>query len=303
MKRISILIAVVFLITVVSGCVEKTPTEEAEVLEKANNTTAEKTVEVKKSNVAFIDEALVRSKLYTDESVKLFLGLYSGADLTLRKSEDLPAWIASYSFGSKNLTLTLNAETAETEATTIPIEYLRSGKYCRVTADCINMGDINSAFCINKVYANKDGAKCEGAQVACSRSIECCKCVQNYCVKKEVFFAANQCPAPKAGTSSASAAKASTTQACSSIKELTVGQKVVSGNKTLEFLASYNQQSVGKFTVKAEDETSTKFVKVKEPQFLAGVTITVKEIIVPISGDSAIAMLSISGMGEICTIS
>ncbi len=302
------LVAVISLSLVLffSGCIQNPLAGKAEGPNYTTNNT-EKIVGEKKESVNFISEGIVRANLAKSEEVKLFLGLYPAADISLRKVENPAKWTASYVFGTKNLTFFMDPATGDIEATTIPVDYLKSGKYCKVSSDCVNIGDINSALCINNIYAQKDGAVCDPKQVACSRGIECCRCVQNYCAKREVFVAPDQCPAAKNGTSgaSASSASSSSTASCGSINELSAGKKVKSGNKTMELVGIYRETAgpVAKFTVTSDTGTATKFVDTKSPQYLEGVVISVSDIILSVSGGKSVVMLSLSGMGETCTIS
>src|SRR3989344_2437536 len=244
-------IAGAFLIFVlIASCIQKPSTGPSDFL---NNTNSPISIfPIKKEPIQYADEAIVRANLAKSEEVKLFLGLYPGAQLSLNKSELPLMWIASYDFQKKNLKVSLNHTTGEILFSNIPIEYLRSGKFCRVSQDCSNIGDINGALCINRYYSLKDGAACDANQVACSRSIECCSCVKNYCTKQDFFPTAQKCQVGYAvnasGNLSAIPKPVSITLACNSITELTVGQKVTSENATLEFLGVYDQNgvSVGK---------------------------------------------------------
>ncbi len=289
---------------IIAGCVQGTSPA-------GNNTTGGEKIKIA-GNVKFAGESSVRESLNKSEAVKLFLGIYPAAALSLTKAgTPYPMWVASYISGGKNLTINLNATTGEIDSSNIPIAYLKNGKYCKTDADCVNIGDLYGAMCVNYIYAAKDGTPCDGSKVGCGGKIQCCYCSIDWCMKKEISLSTAQCPASNtsSGTgsnSSAGSSSAASSVSCSSIKELTAGQKAVSGSKTLEFNGVYEEQGgvySAKFTVKSESDSGTKYIKIKTSDYIAaGITLSVSDVIVPVGNGNAIAVLAISGMGDTCTI-
>ncbi|HIK02639.1 TPA: hypothetical protein H1012_02220 [archaeon] len=299
------LIAIFILIAVlvIAGCAKK-PSDDS------NNTT-EKKVEKPlfgSAKTDFASESVVIEKLNKSEYAKLFLGLYPEAKPVLSKKENPSVWVATYAQSGKNLTLTLNATSGDFVSSSIQLDYLKSGKYCKVDADCVNIGSSASALCINNIYAVKEGTSL--GQASCYEGFQYCGCTGSICTKKSMPPNSALCASsPSNGSSSGSPASnpvsAGTTIACGSITELKSGQKAVSSNKTLHFVSTFEDsgQYGAKISVTTETETGTKYLRINAKDYVAaGVTVLIKDVIVEVGSNTGIATMSITGMDGTCTI-
>ncbi len=304
MRKI-IILSMLFAILLIAGCAKKSAGD-------SNNTTApEKSSEKPlfgSPKADFAKESAVLETLNKSEPVKLFLGLYPEAKPVLTKNEEQEIWIATYEQSGKNLTLTLDSDTTAVLSSSIDIQYLRGGKYCKVDADCVNIGSSASALCINFIYATKEGTP--AGKATCYEGVETCGCVSNSCTKKSIPADKSLCTTTSSNTSSSTPAStpvsSGSSVACSSISELRTGQKAASGNKTLEFISLF--QDSGEYGAKlkatSSAETSTKYLKPGAKEYIAaGITVSVSDVIVEVGGGSGIAALAITGMEGTCTIS
>ena len=304
MKKLLALTALIFILAI-AGCTQKSA-------EQSGNVTVQKSEKSEKPFFGkpaadFASEIVVLENLNKSDYVRLFLGLYPDVKPVLSKQQSPPAWVASYVHGTKNLTLSLNATSAEVVSSTIALDYLKSGKYCNVDADCINIGSSSSALCINSVYANQEGIS-KGA-ATCYAGFEYCGCSINYCLKKTVSPNTALCASSSntsASTSASNPLSSGSSVACNSITELKVGQKATSGTATLKFVSSFDDsgQYGAKISVTSENESSTKYLRVNAKDYIAaGVTVLVKDVIIEVGSGDAVVSLSITGMAGTCVIS
>lgn len=322
MKKLAILVLLISIV-VIAGCVLPGGKDDSES-DNDTEDTDEATPEPPRG-VEYLTEAEATRALDDSEAAKLFLGLYT-ADLELKLVECCAAaidydfgcnacgeeiqgmWIATYTKDTRKVIIGLDAASGGEIAVNPPIEYLKNGKYCKEDADCINRGSLYSAMCINYMYNPTSGTACDGSQLGCRGSMECCGCSGNVCVKKTVPLSASNCPTSSStngGTSSnGGTTSGSTSVSCDSISEVADGKTITSEAKTVVVAGVYQEGTAYKvkFRVTTDDGTSSNYVGTGETSHIGGVEIHVSEIAVSMGGAGDVVSVSFSGLGSSCTI-
>jgi len=306
------LILIFLAVILVSGCVAS---------EGANNTTQRK-IDLPSKRIS---KQTATNMLENLDAVEMFFQLHPEAESSLEltdccgdsinytggcglcdKTEKV--WLATYSTDYKELVIGLDAETKALIGMMPKIEYLQSGKYCEKDSDCRNVGDENYAMCINKYYSTgPNEVPCDGTAIGCSGTMQCCYCNHNWCTMKRVYVTSKDCKMPVAGYTAVGeqGSMGSGSYSCSNLPEITEGQTITSKGTTLKFVAIY--VSDGIYTVKIEgksgNDTSIKYLKEGESDYVLGIKVSVTDISLAVSEQLSTATIFIEDLGGTCFVS